>query len=130
MTVLPKNSHSFSQKQKLTSNPIKLLQEAAQGFHQNNIHVTSHPIVIDYQTSGGIKHLELAVMSDHSIHKTIAVYVFQKIKMSDIRQSLPFITKVIYFCHTQTGWQVLDSNCCYETLCAKFRLNRTLLQIQ
>ena len=55
------------------------IQDAAQGFHWNNLQATIHPFVIYYvDGSGKLAHKYYACISDHKIHKTITVYSFLK----------------------------------------------------
>ena len=72
---------------------------AAQGFHWNNSQVTIHPIVIYFKNPDNLElhHHNFAMISDHYVHDTNAVYSFQKIAMKEIQKQLPFISKVFYF---------------------------------
>ena len=51
-----------------------ILQDAAQGFHWNNVQATIHPFVIYYKHSGENRHLSYVVVSDCLHHDTVAVF--------------------------------------------------------
>ena len=51
-----------------------LVQDAAQGFHWDNLQATIHPFVIYYvDRSGKLAHKSYACISDHKTHDTITV---------------------------------------------------------
>ena len=55
-----------------------VLQDAAQGFHSNNLQATIHPFVAYYMKSGELHHLSYVIISDCLHHDTVAVHLFQK----------------------------------------------------
>lgn len=75
-----------------------ILQDAAQSYHWNNSQATIHPFVVYYRHSGEKCHLSIVIISDCLHHDTIAVYLFQKIVLSFLKEVLPCkLKKAIYF---------------------------------
>ena len=75
-----------------------ILQDAAQGFHWNNVQATIHPFVIYYKHSGENRHLSYVVISDCLHHDTVAVYLFQKSLIVFLKEALPcHPVKITYF---------------------------------
>lgn len=73
------------------------MQDAAQVYHWNNSQVTIHPVVVYYKNNEKTDHLCLAVISDCLTHDTVAVCAFQKTFVDEIKETLPFVTKLYYF---------------------------------
>ena len=77
-----------------------ILQDAAQGYHWNNLQATIHPFVGYYRDSGEIQHLSYVVISECLIHNTVAVYLFQKSFTAFLKRVAPAenpFTKIMYF---------------------------------
>ena len=55
-----------------------VVQDAAQGFHWNNLQATIHPFVCYYIESEKACHLSFVVISECLHHDTVAVSLFQK----------------------------------------------------
>ena len=83
----------------LAENYSFLVQDAIKKFHWNNSQVTIHPIVIYYNDSVTqcTNHLCLAMISDHLLHDTVAVYAFQQVSVKELKEFLPLISKLFYF---------------------------------
>ena len=73
-----------------------VLQDAAQGFHWNNLQATIHPFVCYYSESWKACHLSFVVISDCLHHDTVAVNLFQKKLIAHLKQKL-IVNKIIYF---------------------------------
>lgn len=74
-----------------------LLQDAAQGFHWQNIQVTLHPFVVYYKTEDCINTISMCCISDCLKHDTNTFYAFQKTALAYVQGKLPHIEHVIYF---------------------------------
>lgn len=74
-----------------------ILQDAAQGFHWNNIQVTLHPFVIYYKCEGELKSKCICFISDCLKHDTTAFFTFQKSVLQYLKQNCPYLTNVVYF---------------------------------
>ena len=76
-----------------------LVEDAAQGFHWNNLPATIHPFVIYYvDGSGKLSHKSYAYISDHKTHDTITVYSFLKhFHEHYVSKEFPYLHKAFYF---------------------------------
>ena len=76
-----------------------LVQDAAQGFHWNNLQAKIHPFVIYYvDGSGKIAHKSYACISDHKTHNTVTVFSFWKhFHEHYLSKEFPCLRKVFYF---------------------------------
>ena len=76
-----------------------IAQDVVQSHHWNNAQATLHPFVVYYRdpASGELKHLNLCVISDEMKHDTLAVHAFLSKLTDQVKEKLPFITKLHYF---------------------------------
>ena len=65
-----------------------VLQDAAQGFHWNNLQATIHPFIVYYKDSDELKYICYVVISDSLRHNTVAVHLFQKSLICFLRENL------------------------------------------
>jgi len=74
-------------------------QDVAQGYHWNNDQATVHPFVCYYKESEAAEpeNVSFVVISDHLEHNTVAVYAFQKVLISFLKEKLPFVISKIYY---------------------------------
>ena len=109
--------HSFIAKQNLLSKPSQksellpgemitadfsenysiVLQDAAQGFHWNNLQATIHPFIVYYKDSDELKHICYVVISDSLRHNTVAVHLFQKSLICFLRENFGTLSHKIYY---------------------------------
>lgn len=77
------------------------LQYSVQGVYWNNSQVTVHPFACYYRLSNesesNVVPLSLIVISDNLTHNTTAVYCFQEVLTSFLKEKIPNISKIIYF---------------------------------
>lgn len=74
-----------------------VVQDAAQGFHWENVQATLHPFVAYYvDSSANQQVVNFCVISDCMQHDTVAVHVFIK-KLIEFLLTQTTITKIHYF---------------------------------
>lgn len=73
------------------------VQDEIQNFHWTNSQATIHPFVFYFKKEGEISCKSICMISDHLIHDTLTVYEFQRHLISEVRNVLPKIKKMIYF---------------------------------
>ncbi|KAK0169394.1 hypothetical protein PV328_012113 [Microctonus aethiopoides] len=78
-----------------------LLQNSVQGVYWNNSQATVHPFACYYRLSNenesNVVPLSLVIISDNLTHNTTAVYCFQEVLTSFLKEKIPNISKIIYF---------------------------------
>ncbi|XP_044597202.1 uncharacterized protein LOC123273796 [Cotesia glomerata] len=78
-----------------------LLQNSVQGAYWNNSQATIHPFACYYRSIDenvdNIVPLNLIIISDNLTHNTTAVYSFQEVLTSFLKNKIPDISKIIYF---------------------------------
>lgn len=78
-----------------------LLQNSVQGAYWNNRQATIHPFACYYRSfsdnESKIVPLNLVIISDNLTHNTTAVYSFQGILTSFLKNKIPDISKIFYF---------------------------------
>lgn len=78
-----------------------LLQNSVQGAYWNNKQATIHPFACYYRSTEENKNeivpLNLVITSDNLTHNTTAVYSFQEVLISFLKNKIPDISKIIYF---------------------------------
>ena len=65
-----------------------VLQDAVQGFHWNNAQATIHPFIVYYRDSVELCHLSFVIISDCLHHDRVAVHLFQKSLMDNLKENL------------------------------------------
>ncbi|KAK3914359.1 Latrophilin Cirl [Frankliniella fusca] len=74
-----------------------IVQDSVQNYYWNQDQVTIHPFVSYYKLNGELKHVSLAVISDHLKHDINAVYAFEKNHINFLKSKIPNLRKVFYF---------------------------------
>lgn len=80
-----------------SENYAYVVQNASQAFHFNNDQCTVFSVLYYYKTNSAIKHKSLIFLSDSLKHDTAAVYTIQSSLLSEIRNNLNNVKKIIYF---------------------------------
>ena len=74
-----------------------VLQDAAQGFHWNNLQATIHPFVAYYADSGKLQHISYVVISECLHHDTVAVHLFQRNLIEFLKEQAVFPPQKIFY---------------------------------
>lgn len=78
-----------------------ILQNSIQGVYWNNTQATIHPVAYDYKSidenESTLIPLSLVIISNNLTHNTTAVYSFQEVLTSFLKETIPNLSKIIYF---------------------------------
>ena len=67
-----------------------ILQDAAQGFHWNNDQAIVHPFICYFRNETHLEHVNFVVISDCLKHDTVAVYLFQRKLIKELKKISKF----------------------------------------
>lgn len=78
-----------------------ILQNSIQGVYWNNTQATVHPFACYYKSidenESTVIPLSLVIISNNLTHNTTAVYRFQEVLTSFLKEKIPNVSKIIYF---------------------------------